>query len=48
MRAGVEQLAQLHPLPNDETAYRDLLARLRHINALLGLNEASCSGSSAN
>jgi hypothetical protein len=40
MRAGVTQLARLQPERNDETAYRDLLARLRDINARLGANEA--------
>jgi hypothetical protein len=40
MRAGVKRLSHLHPPPNGEAAYRDLLAKLRDINALLGLNEA--------
>jgi hypothetical protein len=40
MRAGVAQLARLRPGPNDEPAFRDLLAKLRNINALLGANEA--------
>jgi hypothetical protein len=41
MQAGVERLARLHPLPSDEAAYRDLLAKLRDINARLGANEAT-------
>jgi len=41
MQAGVERLARLHPLPSDEPAYGDLLAKLRDINARLDANEAT-------
>jgi hypothetical protein len=40
MRAGVEQLARIHPLAKDQPVYRDLLAKLRDINLRLGENEA--------
>ena len=40
MRAVVMQLAPLHPPPSDEPAYRDLLTRLRDIDARLRANEA--------
>lgn len=41
MQAGVQRLARLHPVPSDEPAYRDLLAKLRDINARLDVNEAT-------
>ena len=40
MRAGVERLAHLRPPPSDEPGYRDLLAKLREINARLAANQA--------
>jgi hypothetical protein len=40
MRAGVERLARLQPGSTDEPAYRDLLARLRDIDARLDGNRA--------
>ena len=44
MRAGVNRLARLHPLASDEPAYRDLLAKLRDINARLDRNKAALLG----
>jgi hypothetical protein len=40
MRAGVERLARLHGPPGVEPVYRDLLAKLRDIDARLAANEA--------
>jgi hypothetical protein len=40
MRAGAERFAHLHPLPREAPAYRDLLAKMRDIDSLLGANEA--------
>jgi hypothetical protein len=40
MRAGVVRLAHLHPASSDAPAYRDLLARLRDIDARLDVDEA--------
>jgi len=39
MRAGVVRLEHLHPASSGESAYRDLLARLRDIDKRLAVNE---------
>lgn len=41
MRIGVGRLARLHPPPQDEPAYRDLLARLRNVNVSLDGNRST-------
>lgn len=44
MRAGVVRLAHLRPPTGDEAVYRDLLARLRDIDARLHVNEVELLG----
>jgi hypothetical protein len=41
MRAGVRRLARVQPPQADRPAYRDLLAKLRNINARLDGNRAT-------